>query len=36
MNIAILGWGSLLWDERPEFDGQHGDWKFDGPVVPLE
>ncbi len=34
--IAILGWGSLLWDKRPDFDEQHDDWQFDGPVLPLE
>lgn len=34
--IAILGWGSLLWDRRPEFDDCHEDWKFDGPTLPLE
>ena len=34
--IAILGWGSLLWDERPEFDETHGDWRLDGPILPLE
>jgi hypothetical protein len=35
--IAILGWGSLLWDEsHKEFDEQHGDWIFDGPVLKLE
>lgn len=34
--IAILGWGSLLWDERPEFDKTHHDWRLDGPILPLE
>ena len=34
--IAILGWGSLLWDERPEFDETHDDWQPDGPILPLE
>lgn len=34
--IAILGWGSLLWDERPEFDIQHSPWEFDGPELKLE
>ena len=34
--IAILGWGSLIWDERPEFDKQHGSWQADGPVLRLE
>ena len=35
--IAILGWGSLLWDKAEvEFDLQHADWKFDGPALKLE
>lgn len=34
--IALLGWGSLIWDVRPEFDDQHGTWQDDGPVLPLE
>lgn len=34
--IAILGWGSLIWDERPEFDDKHGEWKDGGPELPLE
>jgi hypothetical protein len=34
--IAILGWGSLLWDKRPEFDDHHGEWQTDGPALPLE
>lgn len=36
--IAILGWGSLLWDteKNKSFDQQHESWNFDGPVVPLE
>ena len=34
--IAILGWGSLLWEERPEFDETHDDWQLDGPILPLE
>jgi|SRR6185312_11800943 len=37
MKIAILGWGSLLWDENPAFDEQHGDWvEAGGPELPLE
>jgi cation transport regulator ChaC len=36
MKVAVLGWGSLLWDCRPEFDEQCGTWQFDGPVLPLE
>jgi len=34
--IAILGWGSLLWDIRPEFDEQHGPWQYDGPKIKVE
>lgn len=36
MRIAILGWGSLLWDRRPEFDDQHGHWAEDGPRLKIE
>lgn len=36
LGIAILGWGSLIWDERPEFDTYHSKWLPDGPVLPLE
>lgn len=34
--IAILGWGSLLWDERAGFDDLHEPWKFDGPSLKIE
>jgi len=34
--IVILGWGSLLWDIRPEFDDQHEPWKYDGPQLKVE
>ena len=34
--IAILGWGSLLWDERVEFDGWHEPWQDDGPSLKIE
>jgi len=34
--IAVLGWGSLLWDQRPEFDDQHGQWEPNGPELMLE
>lgn len=36
LKIALLGWGSLLWDKRPEFDEHHEPWQFDGPELPLE
>lgn len=35
-HIAILGWGSLLRDERPEFDKQHHAWLPDGPNLKLK
>ena len=34
--IAILGWGSLLWEGGAEFDRWHDEWRFDGPLVKLE
>jgi hypothetical protein len=36
MRIAILGWGSLLWEGGPEFDRWHKPWKNDGPTLKLE
>lgn len=36
MRIAILGWGSLLWEKHPEFDSHHDEWRLDGPVLPVE
>lgn len=36
MKAAILGWGSLIWDERPEFDQWHDGWLPDGPNLNLE
>jgi hypothetical protein len=36
MRIAILGWGSLLWEDRPEFDAQHEARLPDGPTLALE
>jgi hypothetical protein len=36
MNIAILGWGSLIWDANPAFDLTHGEWQPDGPELKLE
>ena len=36
MKIAILGWGSLLWDKRSEFDEQHEEWQFDGPSLKIK
>ena len=34
MNIACLGWGSLIWDSRSLPLG--GEWHKDGPCLPLE
>lgn len=36
--IAILGWGSLLWDGQNNryFDVLHGPWMLDGPELQLE
>jgi hypothetical protein len=36
MKIAILGWGSLLWEGGADFDRWHGPWKHDGPILKLE
>ena len=34
MKIAVLGWGSLIWDSRNlQSDGK---WKIDGPFLPIE
>ncbi|QHM70745.1 hypothetical protein [Mixta intestinalis] len=34
MNIACLGWGSLLW--KPGALPVSGDWHADGPALPIE
>jgi hypothetical protein len=36
MRIALLGWGSLIWDAGPEFAAKVGPWMGDGPVLPVE
>jgi len=36
MRIAILGWGSLLWEGGPDFDEQHEPWQYDGPELKIE
>lgn len=36
LRIAILGWGSLLWEARTEFDQWHGKWHPGGPTLRLE
>lgn len=36
MNIAILGWGSLVWQPKElRYDKSFG-WKTDGPILPIE
>lgn len=35
-HIVILGWGSLLWDKKPEFDEHLGPWELDGPELKIE
>ena len=34
--VAILGWGSLLWDKNEDFDAHREEWRFDGPLLHLE
>jgi hypothetical protein len=34
--IAILGWGSLLWDRDPAFDSHHDPWIMEGPTLKIE
>ena len=34
MEIAFLGWGSLIWDPRNL--RTKGEWKNDGPSLPIE
>ena len=34
MKIAVLGWGSLIWDQKKLKVSQ--DWKNDGPILPIE
>jgi len=39
MKIAILGWGSLIWDNQPKFENfnnQVDQWQNDGPALKLE
>jgi hypothetical protein len=36
MDIAILGWGSLLWEGNCEFDRWHGPWRCNGPNLKIE
>ena len=34
MRIALLGWGSLIWD--PQTLRVAGEWTLDGPILPIE
>lgn len=34
--IAILGWGSLIWEPREDFKKYIGAWEEDGPILPIE
>jgi hypothetical protein len=35
--FAVLGWGSLLWDDaHHEFNAQIGAWQYNGPTLPIE
>jgi hypothetical protein len=36
LKIAVLAWGSLIWEDRPEFDKQRETWLFDGPILKVE
>lgn len=37
LEVAILDWGSLMWEVRPEFDEQHEqNWRLDGPILRVE
>jgi hypothetical protein len=36
MKIAILGWGSLIWEEGCLARHLKGKWKYGGPELPLE
>lgn len=36
MRIAILGWGSLLWEGRCGFNNLHDRWRYDGPSLKIE
>jgi hypothetical protein len=34
--IAVLGWGSLLWEPGNDFDNWVEPWEKDGPTLPIE
>ena len=35
-HVALLGWGSLLWDRNDAFDCWHNSWQEDGPILKIE
>ena len=36
LRIAIISWGSLIWDPDSRFDSMHRGWIEDGPVLKIE
>ena len=36
MKVAILGWGSLIWEPGADFEKSIKPWKYDGPKVKIE
>lgn len=36
MKIAVLGWGSLIWQPKELAFDKGFDWKKDGPILPIE
>lgn len=36
VRIALLGWGSLLWEGGNTFDDRHEPWQCDGPSLRIE
>jgi hypothetical protein len=36
IRVALLGWGSLLWEDRLTFDVWHESWQSDGPFLRIE
>jgi len=34
--MAVLGWGSLIWDAEPDFDHHLNEWPAGGPQLPIE
>lgn len=36
MKIAILGWGSLIWQPKTLAFDKEKEWKYNGPMLPIE